>query len=528
VRALEIILALVTFAVVVAILADRLRAPAPSLLVVAGLAVGLIPGVSTVEVPPELVSLVVLPPLLYAAATDVSMREFRVVVRPVLILAIGLVALSALAVAVTVTVLAPQMTFTVGLVLGAVLASTDPVAVSALARRLRLPPRLLALVQGESLLNDATSLVLFSVAVGIVVAGTPVTALGVLGQFVWLGGAGALVGLFFGWVVERLRRRTNDAVLHTVLALLTPYVVYVGAELLHTSGVTAVVLCGLSLSRRGDLDLRGPVRLQTAQMYTVIIFILESMVFALIGLELPTLLRNLTPADQGFLWVALALTVVLILTRVLWIFPTGYLRRFSGIGERVTESVSPWRSLLVLSWAGTRGVVPLAAALSIPLVTDDGSPFPNRDLILVLAVSCIILTLLVQGLTLAPLVKRLKVRTDMAQLDEEKSLALQATTTAALASIDDLADEDIPESVVTRVRREIEARVQRLHPSVDDDSADELTSGDAYRRLRLAILVVEAEQLASLHEDGRIGESVRREVQRSLDLEEAALRGGSR
>ena len=524
-RTLEIVLALVAFAVVVAILAERLRTPAPSLLVAAGFAVGLLPGISAaVDIPPEFVSLVVLPPLLYAAATDVSMPEFRLVVRPVLILAIGLVAVSAGVVALAVRALVPQVTLSVGLVLGAVLASTDPVAVSALARRLRLPPRLLALVQGESLLNDATSLVLFSVAVSVVVAGTTPSAVDVVGQFIWLGGGGALVGLLLGWVVERLRRRTHDAVLSTVLALLTPYIVYVLAESIHTSGVTAVVICGLRLSHRGDLELRGPVRLHIAHVYAVVIFMLESMVFALIGLELPALARRLPAADQGILWVAVAVTAVLILTRVLWIFPTGYLRKLFGIRERVARDESPWRPLLVLSWAGTRGVVPLAAALSIPLIRDDGTPFPQRDLVLALAVSCIVLTLLIQGLTLAPLVKRLNVRTDSAQLEEEKSLALQVIAATALASIDELVADDIPASVVERLRTELDQRARQARRHHDRPSGDETSSGDAYRRLRLALLTIESEQLVAMHEDGRIGESVRREVQRSLDLDEAALR----
>ena len=249
---LEIILALVTMAVVVASLARRLRAPAPSLLVLAGVLVGLLPGVPSVQVPPDVVGLLVLPPLLFAAATDVAVSELRGVLGPVLTLAVGLVAFTAVAVAVTLHWVDPQVTLEVAFVLGAVLASTDPVAVSALARRLRLPPRLLALVQGESLLNDATSLVLFQVAVGVVVAGTGVSLLRAGGQFLLLGAGGAAVGLAAAFLADRLRRRTEDAVLATVLALLTPYLVFAVAEALHTSGVTAVVICGLRLSRSRD------------------------------------------------------------------------------------------------------------------------------------------------------------------------------------------------------------------------------------------------------------------------------------
>ncbi len=529
--ALEVFLALVAFAAVVAVVAERVRIPAPSLLVVAGLLVGLARSSFSVDIPPEFVSVVVLPPLLYAAATDVSMREFRAVLRPVFVLAIGLVAFSAIVVALTVHGLAPQVTLPVAFVLGAIVASTDPVAVSALARRLRLPPRLLALVQGESLLNDATSLVLFSVAVGIVASGTTVSSTNVIGQFIWLGGGGALVGFAMGWVVERLRRRTRDAVLHTVIALLTPYVVFVLAEAIHASGVTAVVVFGLSLSRRGDLELRGPVRLQVAHFYAVIIFLLESLAFALIGLELPTLVRRLSPTDRESLWVAVAVTAAVMLTRVVWIFPMGAIRRIVGVRERVAGSVAPWRVLVVLSWVGTRGVVPLAAALSIPVLRDDGTPFPERDLILALAISCIILTLLIQGLTLEPLVRRLNVRTDKVTLERERASAEQAAANAALASIDDLEGDEIPDKVIDKLRLEWQSRARRARRLVDDFDTDNsggeshspATSDAAYRSVRLALLALESEQLAAMREDGRISESVRREIQRSLDLEEAAL-----
>lgn len=528
-QTLEIVLALVTLGVVVATLARKLGAPAPPLLVIAGLLVGLLPGVASVEVPPDVVGLVVLPPLIYAAATDVAVKELLGVLRPVLVLAVGLVAVTAVAVAGTLHWIEPQVSLATAFVLGAVLASTDPVAVSALARRLHLPPRLLALVQGESLLNDATSLVLFQVAVGVVVAGTAGTVLGIAWQFVLLGIGGALVGLAGAFVVERLRPLTQDPVLATVLALLTPYVVFAAATVLRTSGVTAVVICGLLLSRSRDQTTRGPVRVQIAHVYSVVVFLLESAVFALIGLELPSLVDRLSTDDRQFIPAALAVFAVVVVTRAIWIYPTGYLPRMHRRGQRPAER-APWQALAVLSWAGTRGVVPLAAALAIPLTTDAGDPFPERDLLLVLATSCIILTLVVQGLSLEPLVRRLRIGQDPATLQHEIAIGRHAAAAAALDRLDELEESgEEPTDVLTRLRGEVEARAtitrQRLVrlESDGDQTHSKDSTGQAYRRLRIDLLAAESDRLNQLRDEGRIGEDTRRALERGLDLEEARL-----
>ena len=541
-RAVEIVLGLVALAAVVATVAARLRAPAPSLLVLAGLIVGLLPGVPSVEVSPEIVGLVVLPPLLYAAATDVALPELRAVLRPVLALAVGLVAVTAAAVAVVVHLLVPRIPLAAGFVLGAVLASTDPVAVSALARRLRLPPRLLALVQGESLLNDATSLVLFRVAVGVTVAAGSVQPVEVAAQFVWLGGGGALVGLVIAVLVEQLRRRTEDAVLETVIALVTPYASFVAAEELGASGVTAVVVAGLWLGGRGVRLSSGPVRLQVENVYAVVVFVLESVVFALIGLQLPALVRNLPAGERGFVWVALAVTGVLLVTRAAFLYPVARLPgliRSAGRRRRPEPSAeqASWQGIAVAWWAGTRGVVPLAAALSIPLAVDGGAPFPERDLLLVLATSCIILTLLVQGFTLQPLVRRLGVTDDPARAEREEAVARHAVAAAARARLAELLDLGAaPRAVADRLLRALEQQVERsrvrldrLRPAEDGPprlpaaDVDQASAGRVYRELRRDLLAVETAELVRLRDSGAISEDVRRRVQRALDLEEAGL-----
>lgn len=402
----EIVLGLLVLATTVAALADRISVPAPSLLVLVGIGVGLLPGVPAVDVSPQIVSFVVLPPLLYAAAVDVVIRDLRRVIRPVGVLAIGLVVASAVVVALVIHLCRPAISVRVGLVLGAVLASTDPVAVTALARRLGLPPRLLALVQGESLLNDATSLLLFRVIVGGVVAGHFAGPLTFTLKFLALGVGGAAIGVATAFVARQLRERTDDAVIEAVVALLTPYAMFVVAELAHTSGVTAVVFGGLALGRRRQQAPHGASPREIEHLYGVVVFVLESTVFAIIGLELPTLVEDLPTGDHMFVVIALALAGALLATRVVWVTAVTF---FPGLldptDDRALARRRP-RVIAVTSWAGTRGVVPLAAALSIPATVDSGAAFPHRELLLVLATTCTAITLVVQGLTLGPLVRR--------------------------------------------------------------------------------------------------------------------------
>src|SRR5690242_13060445 len=439
VRAVETVLFLVVLGTVVAAFAGRLSIPSPSLLVIAGLVVGLVPGVPAVHVPPDVVSLVVLPPLLYAASEELPWRDLLAVWRPVLVLAVGLVLASAAAVAAVAGAVA-GLPASLAFVLGAVLASTDPVAVSALGRRLSLPPRVQALVQAESLFNDATSLVLFQIAVSFAVAGTVgrATPSGVLlhgaGQFAVLAAGGAAVGGVLATGVVRLRRRVTDPVLETVIALVTPYAAYVLGAALHVSPVTAVIVTGLVIGGRRERITTAQTRLPVDSVYPTVIFLLGSVVFSLIGLPLPTLLRHLS---HGQAWPAEALAVAgtLIVTRTLWAFPlSAVLQRRSGV-RRPT-----WPVPAVVSWAGTRGVVPLAAALSIPLTTTDGTPLPQRDLILVLATAVIVISLVVQGLTLEPLVRVAGIAR-AESVRHEETVARLRLAEAALARLDELADE---------------------------------------------------------------------------------------
>jgi CPA1 family monovalent cation:H+ antiporter len=512
---------LVVLGTVVAAFAGRLRVPAPSLLVIAGVAVGLLPRFPPVHVPPDAVSLVVLPPLLYAASEELAWRDLRAVWRPVTVLAVGLVLASAAAAA-AVTWAVAAVPASQAFVLGSVLASTDPVAVSALGRRLSLPPKVQALVQAESLFNDATSLVLFQIAVSLAVAGTasPVAPGVVLlhgaGQFAVLAAGGAAAGGVIAAAVIPVRRRVTDPVLETVLALITPYAAYVAGEALHVSPVMAVIVAGLAIGARRDRITTAQTRLQLNSVYQTVIFLLESVVFSLIGLQLPTLIRDLSRTGA---WPAEALAVAgtLIVIRILWVFP------LSAVIQRRSGARRPsWPVPAVVSWAGTRGVVPLAAALSIPLTTANGAPLPRRDLILVLAAAVIVVSLVVQGLTLEPLVRRAGIaRPDAAR--HEQTVARLRLAEAALARLDELAAGGCAaDDVIDRARASLQARIGHDRARIDGTRAPE-PDGLTDRKLRRELNAAEHAELARLYDDGTISQATRQQLQRGLDLEATRL-----
>ncbi|WP_329229972.1 Na+/H+ antiporter [Streptomyces canus] len=520
-RGVGTVLALVILATVVATFARRWRIPAPSLLVVAGLTVAMLPGTPDIEISPEIIGLVVLPPLLYASAEELSWRELRAVWKPVGILAIGLVLASAAAVgwvASLVTPLSWQMAF----VLGAILASTDPVAVTALGRRLALPPKVQMLVQAESLFNDATSLVLYRVAVSVAVA-TAAVGWGSAGsEFVVLAGGGTLIGAAVAGVVTLIRRRTEDPVLETVIALVTPYAAYVLAEAAHTSGVTSVVVAGVVLGGRGDRLTNARIRLQLHAVYGTVVFLLESVVFSLIGLALPAQVQALDDGDRAWPLYALAVAGTLIAVRLLWLAPLSAVVQRKGGIQRMN-----WRVPLVLTWAGTRGVVPLAAALSIPETTKAGAALADRPLVLVLTTSVVVVTLVVQGFTLAPVVRRSGIALEPDHTEREEASARCHLADAGIRRLDELSDlEAVPDVVVERLRRGLTARLDDARDRLADDSTNAAPAGSAdlvYRRLRRDLIAVEALELQRLYDDHAISDTTRRRLQRSLDLEEARL-----
>jgi Na+/H+ antiporter len=516
VRSVEIVLGLVVLATVVAASARRLRAPAPSLLVLAGLLVGLLPGVPPVRVEPDIVSLVVLPPLVYAAGEEMSWQMLRQVWRPVALLAVGLVLASAAAVGL-VTVAVTGLPWSLAFLLGTVLASTDPVAVAALGRRLSLPPKLQTLVQAESLFNDATSLLLYRVAVAIAVAGGSVSWSRAGWDFLLLAGGGVVAGTLVAAGIGAIRRRTEDPVLETVIALVTPYAAYVLAEAVHASGVTSVVVAAVILGRQAPALTNAGIRLQLTAVWGTLVFLLESVVFSLIGLELPTLIRELSRTGESWLIPAVLVAATLIVVRVAWVFPLSALQQWRG-GSRPS-----WQVPAVVSWAGARGVVPLAATLAVPLTTDAGLPLVGRELLVVLATAVIVISLIVQGFTLAPLVRRAGVAVEPADSRQEYVCARLKTAQAALARLEELErTEAAPDVVLERLRVGLLDRLERAElRATGDGDIGAVTA--AYRQTRLDLIAAETAELHRLHDTGEIGEATRRTVQRLLDLEETGL-----
>ncbi len=519
-RTVETVVFLVALATVVAAFARRLSVPAPSLLVVVGLGLGMLPGAPSIHVPPELISLVVLPPLLYAASEELAWRDLRAVWRPVAALAVGLVMASAAAAAAVAGAIAP-LSASMAFVLGAVLASTDPVAVSALARRLALPARVQALVQAESLFNDGTSLVLFQVAVSVAVGGAAAATSNVylhgVVQFATIAGGGVLAGIVIAVVAILVRRRIADPVLETVAALITPYAAFLLAEAVHASGVTAVIVAGLAVGRWRPKITTARTRLQVHAVYQTLIFVLESVIFSLIGLQLPTLIRALSSTRQWLL-PAVAVTAALIVIRLAWVFALWAAARWRG------QTRSRWVTPAVISWAGTRGVVPLAAALSIPLTTSSGHALPQRDLVLVVAAASIVFSLVAQGFTLEPLARAAGLgQVGSNATGHEQTIARVRLAEAALARLGELSDTDaVSDAVVERVRASLDARIGRAHAAASGDSGSgpgTLTE----RQLRRDLIAAETAELARLFDEGTIGAPARQGLQRSLDLELAHL-----
>jgi CPA1 family monovalent cation:H+ antiporter len=510
-----------------ALLARRTGVPSPVLLVLGGLAVALVPGVPHLELEPEVILVLILPPLLYSSALESSLVDFRANTRPIVLLSVGLVVFTCLAVAAVVHLLVPGVPWAAALALGAILGPPDAVAAIAIGRRIGLPARLMTLIEGEGLLNDATALVLYQVAVAAVVAGSFSPAQTGL-RLVLAPVGGLAVGLAVAWLVSRVRRRLDEPLVENVLSLATPFLAYLPAERLHVSGVVAVVICGLVLGHQTETLLSSASRLQTTPVWKFTVFLLEGLIFLLIGLQLPRILQvvdSYRPA-QLLGWSA-AVVLVVLLTRPLWIWPATYLPRRLSRRLRERDPDPPWQSTAALSWAGMRGVVSLAAAFAIPLTTADGDPFPERDLLLFLAFVAILTTLLLQGLTFARVLRALDLRPDRQGLLLAQASAQQAATRAGLSRLDELAgpsplEQETADQLRSAAARRANAQWERLAELRPDETGNDTPSA-VWRRLRLAMLEAERRELTRLRDEGDLPDEALREMRSRLDLEEATL-----
>jgi CPA1 family monovalent cation:H+ antiporter len=512
---------LVLGALAVTAVSRRLRLPAPLTLVVAGLAISAIPGVPSYELDPDLVLYAILPPLLYSAALDSSAIQIRAKIRPITLLAVGLVLFTTVAVGLVAWWLVPGLPLAAALALGAVVAPPDAVSAVVIGRRLGLPRRVMTLLAGESLFNDATALTALRVAVAAAV-GTGFSLWSGVGGFLLTAAGGVAMGAVLGRVVHQIRLRLGDPKLESALGLVVPFTAYALAEQVHLSGVLAVVVTGLYLGHHAP-QAGYATRLQDLAVWQAADTVLEAFVFALIGLQLPAVVRGVG-AVGPLLVAAAAVIATVVLARILWVFPAIYLPRalFRRVSAR--DPAPPWQVAAVVSWAGMRGVVTLAAASAIPRVTESGALFPGRSEIIFLAFCVTVATLLLHGLTLPWVIRRLGVQSRESHQDAlAEADAIHTATQAALQRLETVSD-GAPDSVTSRLRRLAE---HRSHSVWERLGRPETELGEApsviYRRLRLEMLAAERETLVGLRDIGRIDDEVLTRTLHDLDLEEALL-----
>jgi Na+/H+ antiporter len=504
------------------VLAPIFRIPYPIFLVLGGLALGFLPGVPALTLPPQVVLIAVLPPLLYTSAFFTSLRDLRANAVPIGMLAIPLVIVTMVVVAVVAHRWIDEMSWQSAFVLGAVVSPTDPIAATAIMRRLGVPRRVVTIVEGESLLNDATALVLFRVGITAAVSGA-FSFWDATWHFLWAVAGGVGVGLVVGSFVAALRRRVDNPPLEVTIALMTGYLAFIPANVIDASGVLAVVTAGVYLGWRTPELTSVQSRLQGVAVWEIVAFVLNALLFALVGLQLSRILDELTEVPNGSLirWGLLA-TAAVILARlvvgpVLVFLPKLLFRRLRH-GRVVLGHPA------LIAWSGMRGSVSLAAALAIPLTTDAGAPFPQRDLIIFLTFCVILGTLVLQGLTLPGVIRVFGVEPD--HLDEEEDARARiAAADAAVARLDELVGEDwVRDDTAERMRGLYDFRRNRFTSRFDENSDGAIEQqSQAYQRLRRELLDAERNAIVQMRHQGEISSDVERRVLRDLDLEDARL-----
>lgn len=508
---------------VIAALAKRIALPYPILLVVGGLVLGFLRLAPGERLDPDLILLLFLPPLLYSDAFHTSWIDFRRWLRPIVMLSTGLVAATTLAVGAVAKHFAPELPWSVALLLGAVVSPTDTVAAQAILERIRMPRRFTAILGGESLVNDATGLVAFQIALLVTLSG--VFEAGEVGlTFLWVSAAGVAIGLGVGWLAAQLNRVVRDTQVLFSLSVLAPYIAYVACAYIGASGVLAVVTAGFYVSWRIH-EIPADSRFQLYTVWELAVFLLNGFCFVLIGLELPRLRDGLERYDPQMLaMLGASVSVAVIAVRLIWVYPGAYLPRWLSRRIREREARPRLREVLVVGWCGMRGVVSLAAALSIPVTLPDGAPFPGRDLV-VFAVLCVIVaTLVLQGLTLEPLIRRLGIRTDALSEQEERAARIELVRAALEHLARRRADGLCSGVEIDRAEAAQRARLALLQGQSEmrvQLEADRVLAGQRHAQLSL----IEAQRAALLELRAReeINDLTQLKLLTELDLEEMRL-----
>jgi Na+/H+ antiporter len=527
---MQILLVLLVVIAAVAVLASRLQVPPAILLVITGVILALVPGLPPVRLAPEFVLMIVLPPVIYSSAVAMSWREFRFNLRPITQLAIGCVVFTTVAVAAA-THWFLGLAWPVGFVVGAIVSPPDAVAPLSIARRMQLPRRILVILEGEGLANDATALILYRFAVVAVTAGVfsfghAVATFGavVAGELLW--------GVGVGWLMLHLRRWVREPRIEILLSVLTPYVAYWPPEHLGGSGVVATVATGLYISWNGLRLIGAETRLQGIFFWDFLMYVTEGMIFLLTGLQAHALAGKLKGGIDGFsiFQLGIAATVVcavVILTRAIWMYPATYLPRWFSPSLARRDPSPPWQWPFILSFTGVRGIVSLAAALAIPFVTDDGVEFPDRDLILFLTFAVILVTLVGQGLLLPTVIRALGLaergRVERHDMRAEEFAARRLAIEAAIEQLDELTTaRGLPEEIVAPIRLHQQSRLNHVWHRGEDGEAHQriVKTHDEIERL---LISVERDSVNEMYRAGKVKDEARRRIERDLDLREARL-----
>jgi CPA1 family monovalent cation:H+ antiporter len=506
-----------------ALLARRINVAPAILLLLTGIVLAFVPGMPSLELPPELVLLVVLPPLIYSASVAMSWREFKYNLRPIILLSVGCVIFTAFAIAAATHYLI-GLPWNIGFLLGAIVAPPDVVAPLAIARKLGLPRRILVVLEGEGLANDATALILYRFAVAAISTGM-FSLPKAMGEFVAIIAGEVLFGAAVGWLSLRARHRARDPQIEITLSLITPYVAYWVPEHFGGSGVIATVACGLYMSWNGPLWISSATRLQGIFFWDLVIYLIEGMLFLLTGFQMRSLFEKSKafPLDD-ILFATALVTVMIIVARFAWLYPATYLPRLIK-RVRARDPSPPWQWVFVLAFTGVRGAVSLAAALALPFALPNGEGFPYRDLILFVSFGVIFITLVGLGLGLPPVVRWLGVAKagrdeHVAELESEIAARREALG-AALKSLDAITDDrELSDEVVKLLRARHETRANQLPDSLDPD-ADEVSAAGI--DLTRELIAAERKFIHVLLRDGKITDEIRRRIERDLDLEEASL-----
>ena len=506
--------------------AQRINVEYPILLVLGGLVLGFVPGLPRIALRPDVVFLLFLPPLLYYEAFNSSIRDFRPVLRLITLNAVFLVIATIAAVAVVAHAMIPDLTWPTAVVLGAIVGPTDETAAIAIVSRLRVPRRLVTLIKAESLFNDATSLVIFNVALVAAVTGTFSWAVGLWQLFIDAVG-GVAIGIAVGWLVGLIRRHVDDPLLQNTVSLLSGYAAYYPADALHFSGVLSAIVAGLYLGRQTYSISSAGSRVQIIAMREITLFLINGLLFILVGLQLRPILVGLSgaAAPGALIAMAAAISLTVILVRIVWAYPVAYLPGVLSAKIRAVEGKPSWKIVAVAAWTGLRGGVSLAAALAVPLTIASGAPFAHRDLILFLTFAVILATLVGQGLTLPMLIRVLGITSESGE--REEALARLRATRAARATLEKLALESWADPEVVRDVRAHLKQATAHHLAMRDQTitAHQAQSAAASRRIRHELNEAQTREIIRLRDEGAINEATVRKIQRELDLE--AVRDGA-